>query len=121
MEKFLELEGGYLFIGFVILMVTLFVTTRPFMTKGSIKKGLIGVTLFLAIAIGLHFNITTNRMSEVKLAFSEGKTIICESRAMRKVAQSVDISKQNEWSLQGDVFTSPHYSRPFHTARCLVK
>jgi len=121
MEKFLELEGGYLFIGFVVLLVTLFVTTRPFMSKASITKGLLSVSLFLAIAIGFHFKITTDRMSEVKLAFTEGKTIICESRAMRKVAQSVDVSLKNEWSINGDLFISPNYSRPFHTARCLVK
>ena len=121
MEKFLELEGGYLFIGLVILLVTLFVTTRPFMSKGSVKKGFISVGIFLMFAIGMHFKVTTSRMSEVKSAFNEGKTIICESRAQRKVAQSVDVVKTNEWSLEGDVFTSPNYNRPFHTARCLVK
>jgi len=121
MEKFLELEGAYLVIGFIILAITLFVTTRPFFTPSAIKKGMLSVSLFLAMAIGLHFYITTTRMHDVKLAFNEGKTIICESRAQRKVAQSVDIVKKNEWQLEGDLFTSPHYSRPFHTARCLVK
>ncbi len=121
MEKFLELEGGYLVIAFVILAVTLFVTTRPFFTKSAIKKGMLSVTLFLALAIGLHYKITTDRMAEVKLAFSEGKTVICESRATRKVAQSVDIDKSREWVLEGDIFSSPNYSRPFHSARCLVK
>ncbi len=121
MEKFLELEGGYLFIAFVILAVTLFVTTRPFMSKESITKGLISVGMFLMFAIGMHYKITTDRMFEVKSAFNEGKMIICESRAQRKVAQSVDVSKANEWSIEEDVFVSPNYSRPFHTARCLVK
>ncbi len=121
MEKFLELEGGYLFIAVVILLVTLFVTTRPFMSAGSLKRGLISVGIFLSFAIGMHYKVTTDRMSEVKLAFDQGKTIICESRAQRKVAQSVDISKANEWSIEGDVFVSPNYSRPFHSARCLVK
>ncbi len=121
MEKFLELEGGYLFISFVILAVTLFVTTRPFMSKGALKKGMMWVSLVLAFFIGLHFKITTDRMSEVKSAFNKGKTIICESRALRKVAQSVDINKNRDWKLEGDIFTSPNYSRPFHTARCIVK
>lgn len=121
MQKFLELEGGYLVIAFFILAVTLFVTTRPFFHKGVVKKGLLSVGLFLALAIGLHYKVTTDRMSRVKTAFNAGKTIICESRASRKVAQSVDINKNREWSLEGDIFTSPNYSRPFHTARCLVK
>jgi len=121
MEKFFELEGGYLFIALVILVVTLFVTTRPFMSKGSVKKGVVGVGVFLAIAIGLHYQVTTTRMHEVKQAFRAGKTIICESRAQRRAAQSVDISQRNEWHLEGDLFVSPHYNRPFHTARCLVK
>jgi len=121
MEKFLELEGGYLFISFVILAVTLFVTTRPFMSKGALKKGMMWVILVLSFFIGLHFKMTTDRMNDVKTAFNEGKTVICESRALRKVAQSVNIDKNREWSLEGDIFTSPNYSRPFHSARCIVK
>ena len=121
MDKFLELEAGYLFIGFVILAVTLFVSTRPFFKKGSFKRALLIVGFVWAMAIGLHFNMTTDRMSDVKTAFHEGKTIICESRATRKVAQSVDVNINNEWRLEGDVFASPNYSRVFHSARCLVK
>jgi len=121
MEKFLELEAGYLFIAFIVLSVTLFVTTRPFFSKGSVMRGLISVGMFLVVAIGMHYNITTNRMSEVKSAFNEGKTVICESRATRKVAQSVDVNINREWSLEEDVFASPNYGRVFHTARCIVK
>lgn len=121
MEKFLELEGAYLIIALLTLVITLFITTRPFFQPGAIKKGMIAVTLLFALAIGLHFKITTDRMETVKAAFLEGKTIICESRALRKVAQSVDIDQSREWTLQGDLFVSAHYERPFHTARCLVK
>jgi hypothetical protein len=121
MEKFLELEGGYLVIAFFVLAVTLFVTTRPLFTQYAIKKGMLSVGLFLALVIGLHYKITIDRMFEVKSAFAEGKTIICESRATRKVAQSVDIDKTREWSLEGDIFSSPNYDRSFHAARCLVK
>ena len=121
MGKFLELEAGYLFIGLVILLVTLFVSTRPFFGKGAVKRGMLSVSLFLTITIGLHFYITTKRMDEVKTAFNEGKTIICESRATRKVAQSVDVNINNEWKLKGDIFASPNYNRVFHSARCLVK
>ena len=121
MDKFLELEAGYLFIAFVILAVTLFVSTRPFFAKGSFKKAMISVSLFLAFAIGFHFKITTDRMGGVKSAFNDGKTIICESRDVRKVAQSVDVNINNEWLLEGDVFSSPNYNRVFHSARCLIK
>ena len=120
MGKFLELEAGYLFIGFVILMVTLFVSTRPFFGKGAVKRGMLSVGLFLAIAIGTHFYVTTSRMVEVKAAFNEGKDVICESRATRKVAQSVDVNIHKEWRLEGDVFASPNYSRVFHSARCIL-
>ena len=121
MEKFLELEAGYLVIATIILAVTLFVTTRPFFGKGAVVKGLTYVGMFLLFAIGMHYKITTERMSEVKQAFKEGKIIICESRATRKVAQSVDVDINREWTLEGDVFGSPHYGRVFHSARCLIK
>jgi len=121
MEKFLELEAGYLVIATIILAVTLFVTTRPFFGKGAVKKGLFYVGVFLAFAIGTHYKITTDRMNEVKQAFKEGKMIICESRATRKVAQSVDVDINREWTLEEDVFASPHYGRVFHSARCLIK
>ena len=120
MGKFLELEAGYLFIGFIILAVTLFVSTRPFFGKGAVKRSLLSVGLFLTLAIGMHFYVTTSRMAEVKAAFKEGKDIICESRATRKVAQSVNVNINNEWRLEGDVFASPNYSRVFHTARCIL-
>ena len=120
MEKFLELEAGYLFIGFVILAVTLFVSTRPFFGKGAVKRAMLSVGLFWTLAIGAHFYVTTSRMTEVKSAFHEGKTVICESRATRKVAQSVDVNINKEWILEGDVFASPNYSRVFHSARCIL-
>jgi predicted membrane chloride channel (bestrophin family) len=121
MGKFLELEGGYLVIALVILLVTLFVGSRPMFKKGSALKGVLVVSAVLALFIGLHHKVTTDRMAEVKEAFSKGKVIICESRMQRKVAQSIDVDKSREWVLEGDLFTSPNYSRPFHTARCLVK
>jgi len=121
MSKFLELEGGYLVIALIILLVTIFVSTRPFMPKTALKKGLLWVTAVLVFFIGWHYKITSDRMSSVKSAFNNGQTVICESRAQRKVAQSVDVDKSREWSLEGDLFVSPNFSRPFHTARCIVK
>ena len=121
MKNFFYLEGAYLILGGVILLITLFVTTRPFMSKGAIKRGFFWVTLVLAIFIGGHYKITTNRMAEVKKAFENGQTIICESRMQRKVAQSVNIQKSNEWTLEDNNFVSPYYTRPFFIARCIVK
>jgi len=121
MQKFFILEGGYLLISLFILGITLFVSTRPFMPKGGYKKGLGVVAFVLALFIGGHYYITTSRMAEVRAAFEQDKPILCESRMLRKVAQSVMIQKSKEWSMEGDLFVSPHYSRPFHSARCIVK
>jgi hypothetical protein len=121
MEKFFILEGGYLFIAFFILAVTLFVTTRPFMPKGSVKKGMISVSLVLAFFIGAHFYVTSSRMAEVRSAFESGKEVLCESRMLRKAAQSVTVKKESDWRMEGDNFVSPHYTRPFYSARCIVK
>ena len=117
---FLYLEGGYLILAAVILAVTLFVTTRPFMGKGAVKKGMLGVSAVLFFFIGAHYVVTTSRMAEVREAFEAGKKIICESRIVRKGAQSLILSKDNGWELDGDYFRSPIYARPFFTARCLV-
>jgi hypothetical protein len=122
MERFFYLEGPYLILSGIVLLVTLFVTTRPFMGKGAVKKGMVAVTSFLVVAVGAHYTVTTTRMEEVKEAFASGKTILCESRMNRKAAQSIEISKNiGAWRLEGDYFVSPYFERPFFTARCIVK
>ena len=121
MQKFFILEGGYLVMGLVVILITLFVTTRPFMAKGTVKKGMIGVILVLALLIGGHFFVTTSRMAAVKSAFENDQVIICESRMQRKAAQTVMVQKSNEWFMDGDNFASPNYNRVFHSARCIVK
>jgi len=121
MQKFFILEGGYLVIGFIIILITIFVSTRPFMSKGSLKKGLLWTTVVISIFIGAHYYITTDRMASVKEAFEKDQVVICESRMQRKVSQSVYIKKSNDWSMDGDNFISPNYERPFHSARCIVK
>ena len=121
MTNFFYLEGAYLILGAFALLITLFVTTRPFMAKGAVKKGLLWVSLVVAEMVGAHYTITSARMAEVAKAFNEDKVIICESRATRKVAQTVLIQKSNEWSLQENNFISPNYHRPFFIARCIVK
>jgi len=120
-KNFFYLEGAYLILGGIILLITVYVATRPFMSKGALKKGLGWVSLVLAVMIGAHYMITINRMHEVKAAFEKDLPIICESRMQRKVAQTVTIQKSKEWSLEGDNFVSPHYTRPFFSARCIVK
>jgi hypothetical protein len=121
LKNFFFLEGGYLILGALILLVTLFVSTRPFMAKGAVKRGLMWVSLVIAIMIGLHYNMTMNRMQEVKIAFEKDQTIICESRMVRKVAPYVLIKKSRGWELEGDNFVSSDYSRPFFSARCIVE
>ncbi len=121
MKNFFFLEGAYLILGGIILLITLFVGTRPFMSKGAAKRGLLWVSLVLAVFIGAHYKMTSNRMEAVKAAFEKDQPIICESRMLRKVAQSVNIQKSKEWSLEGDNFVSPNYSRPFFSARCIVE
>jgi len=120
MGKFFYIEGAYLILAGMILLVTLFVTTRPFMDKSAVKKGMLGVSLVLAIAIGAHYWVTTSRMAEVRVAFERGEAIICESRMIRKGAQSVIFKKRDGWRLEGDNFVSDAYVRPFFAARCLV-
>ena len=121
MSKFLELEGGYLVIALFVIAVTLFVSTRPFVGGGkSWKKAVPIVSLIMFGFVYAHFYVTTDRMEGVKERFNSGGLVICESRAMRKVAQSIVINPNQEgWKLEGDVFTSPMYNRVFHSARCL--
>ncbi len=120
-KSFFFLEGGYLILGGIVLLITLFVGTRPFMSKGAAKRGLMWVSLVISIMIGLHYNMTMNRMTEVKIAFEKDLEIICESRMVRKVAPYVMVKKSREWRLEGDDFVSPNYTRPFFSARCIVK
>lgn len=91
------------------------------MSKGAMKKGLIGVSLVVFVMIGAHYVITTKRMTEVATAFEKDLPIICESRATRKVAQTVIIQKSHEWTLKDGNFISPNHNRPFFIARCIVK
>jgi len=121
MKTFFYLEGAYLILAGIILLVTLFVTTRPFMAKGAVKKGLVSVSMVLAVMIGAHYYVTTKRMAEVKEAFRQNRSILCESRMQRKVSQVVHIKRANGWRLEGDNFVSDYYERPFFLARCIVE
>ncbi|WP_072679961.1 hypothetical protein [Arcobacter sp. LA11] len=119
MELFFKLEAGYLGIAAFALAITLFVTTRPFVVKGAYKKGLVLVGSASAVFIGMHYYVTSSRMFEVESLFHKGEKVVCESRTVRKVAQSVTIEKSNEWSLKDHMFSSPNYTREFFSARCI--
>ncbi len=119
--NFFQLEAGYLTIALFVLAVTAYVTTRPFMGKHAFRNGMVTVSLFMAVMIGAHYYLTTERMRGIEKAFEEGKEILCESRENRKAAQSVLVSKKLGWRLEEGLFSHPEYSRPFHSARCIVK
>jgi len=120
MKTFFELEAAYLVMGAVILLIALFVSTRPFMSRTAPRNGLIGTALVIALFIGGHYWMTTSRMDAVKTAFAQDRQILCENRVLRKAAQSVVVQKSNGWEIEGDLFRSPLYVRPFHIARCIV-
>jgi hypothetical protein len=121
MQEFFELEAAYLVMGAVALLITWFVSTRSFMSETAPKKGLLGVLLVVAILVGGHYAMTTSRMASVREAFVQDKQLLCESRMLRKVAQSVVIQKSKGWTLEGNLFSSSDYARPFHAARCIVQ
>jgi len=122
MMNFLQLEGGYLIIGLFALGVATFVGTRPFISNGTAwKKTIPFVFITMLGFIMAHFFVTTSRMADVKERFNNGGAVICESKAVRKVAQSIiiDPKSTNNWTLIGDEFHSPEFERGFHSARCL--
>ncbi len=70
--KFFYLEGAYLILAGLILLVTLFVTTRPFMSKDAPKKGLLtvgGVGIFINNSIFIFTGLQGN--------WAEGKKWLC--------------------------------------------
>ena len=119
LERFFELEIAYMVIGLFFLVITAFVTTRDFMPKVAFKRGMISVFTVFAVMISAHYMFTTKRMSGVSEIFNEGKTIICENKMQRTISQSVLISKDLGWRLEGDYFKNDDFMRDFHTARCV--
>lgn len=119
MENFFKLEIAYIVIGLFFLAVTAFVTTRSFMPSSAFKRGMIGVLGIFTLMISLHYMVTTKRMNGVAEIFNEGKTIICENKMRRTISQSILISKDKGWVLDGYYFKNPNFERDFHTARCV--
>jgi len=120
MIQFLELEAGYLIIALFFIVVTYIVTTRNFMPKGALKKGMILVVPVMVFFIGFHYYITTQRMAKVKVAFLNGKTILCENRETFKGPGSIIIKKSAGWTLHDGIFSKPDRNKKFHSARCVV-
>ena len=117
--KFLELEGAYLVIGAFILIVTAYVSTRPFVGKNSFKIAVPIVFIILSLCIAGHYYVTTDRMKTVETRFLDNKPIICENRTQRKVAQSIILTQELGWTLENNLFSNPQFNRTFHSARCL--
>ncbi len=121
MNTFFILEAGNLTIAAFFFLIAVIVATRPFV-RASVKKAIfMFVTGFFTFIIGGHYYITSERMTSVKVAFTEGKEVICENRMHRKAAQGIVISQKTSWRLDGDEFVNPDYNRGFHAARCIVK
>ncbi len=119
MELFFELEIAYIVIGIFFLIITAYVTTNSTLPKSSFKYGMLGVTSIFGGMIMAHYYTTVSRMDGVKKLFNDGETIICENKMRRTISQSVLISKELEWRLEGDKFVSDNHVRDFHTARCV--
>ncbi|RLA80504.1 MAG: hypothetical protein DRG78_10845 [Epsilonproteobacteria bacterium] len=122
MEVFLQLEGAYLVIGACAVLAAFYVGTRPFVGNGKAwKKTVPFVLITLTGFVTVHFFVTISRMADVKQRFINGGQVICESRAVKTVKQSIIIDpKSNEnWVLIGDEFQSDKFERGFHSARCL--
>jgi hypothetical protein len=121
MNSFLILEAGNMTIAAFFLLIAVIISTRPFVAKNVKKFLFVSTVVVFSLLILGHYKITTDRMSEVKTAFNNNKEIVCENRVHRKAAQSLKISKDLDWSLDGDNFKNPKYTRVFHTSRCIVK
>jgi hypothetical protein len=122
MKNFLQLEGGYLIIALFAIAVVIFVGTRPFVGNGQAWKKLVPFVLITVFGfIMVHYFVTINRMVDVKNRFETGGAIICENKAIRKIAQSIIINpkKPQGWIIVGDELQSPKYNRNFHISRCL--
>jgi len=121
MKEFFILEGAYIAIALFGLLITVYVTTRPFMPKGALKKGLISIIAISGSLIMTHFYVTKSRMQEIKQAFYNKQPILCENRIYTKAAQFITILPDNQWRIENDTFKSPNYERSFHLARCIKK
>ena len=119
MELFFTLEIPYIAIWIFFLIITAIVTTQSTLPKSSFKYGMVGITAIFGGMIMAHYYTTVTRMDGVKELFNEGVTIICENKMRKTISQSVLVSKELGWRLEGDLFVNDDYERDFHTSRCV--
>lgn len=119
MVQFLELEAVYIAMYVFALVITLIVTTRDFMPRGALKKGVLWLSIVSFIMIAFHYNMTTNRMKEVENIFNNKETVICENKMHRTISRSVLISQKDGWILEDHLFKNKDFERDFHTSRCV--
>ena len=89
------------------------------MPKVAFKRGMISIGVFILVMISLHFFITTSKIDAIKEIFNSGERVVCENNMRRKTSESVLISQDLGWKLDGDKFRHEDYERDFHTSRCI--
>lgn len=116
---FFELEAVYLAMWVFAMVIAAIVTTREFMPQGAFKKGMLWVSGLFALLIATHYQLTTHRMETVEALFQQNKTIICENKMHRTVAQSILVNQSQGWQLHTHLFQHPDIERSFLSARCV--
>ncbi|WP_200764001.1 hypothetical protein [Nitrosophilus alvini] len=120
MVDFLKEEAIYLFIVAFIMVITIIVTTRPFMPPKSRKIGIPLVFSILTLLLVSHYFMRKANMKEVREAFEHNKTILCVDKTNRASGQVV-INKQADWKLEGDTFMHPEFPRGYNIRQCIVE
>lgn len=121
MKDFFILEGGLLTVSAFILAVTIFTSTRSFVSKNAFKRMVPGVFIVLVIVIVWHYNQTVDRMELVKKEFKSGKIIVCDNKGDLTLGRNVLIDKSRYgWKIDEYFFVSDEYPRKFHISRCVV-
>lgn len=119
MQNFLLVETPYLVISIFILVVFLFVATRPFVSRLLLKRGLPVLLVFLSVGIGVHYISTENRAQEVKKGFEDGYIIFCSERRSKSGDRNIEVSKGDIWKLEGEFFVNNDQNK-FSIRQCVV-
>lgn len=116
-QNFFKEEVVYILIALFVWGITIFITTRPFFSKGARKAIPIVFVLLVAVLI-LHYNLRMNHIEEVKEAFYNNKDILCLDKT-NKIGYIV--IKKGAWRLEGDTFVNPNFIRSYNIRQCLVE